>query len=263
MLIESFEEIDTQHPCFEFGVACLLVGREELEANGLLREPAAKLGTAEDHQVLAPYSNRQGCMPDIQAVNTVYHSPSTKVNNKVRLKTGKFSGKFFVSEPKTIKKPIKTADEPVSRILSVAREAQRGDHSSSPAIADGIQQPTRGSQRRSLSSATHSGRAGPPLLFGLAPRGVFRAPAIADEAVGSYPTFSPLPNAPTERGELEVFPRACHRVCPHRRFIFCGTFRSRASHRTFARRETQPPGVTRRVALYPEEPPVAASKGRP
>src|SRR4029077_17385646 len=52
-------------------------------------------------------------------------------------------------------------------------------------------------------------------------------------------------------------------VSPHRRFIFCGTFRSRASKRTFVRRETQPPGVTRRVALSPEEPPVAASKGRP
>src|SRR5579864_4618669 len=37
--------------------------------------------------------------------------------------------------------------------------------------------------------------ASPPLLFGLAPRGVFRAPSVATRAVGSYPTFSPLPNA--------------------------------------------------------------------
>jgi hypothetical protein len=37
-------------------------------------------------------------------------------------------------------------------------------------------------------------RAGSPLLFGLAPRGVFRASGVATEAVGSYPTFSPLPN---------------------------------------------------------------------
>ena len=37
-------------------------------------------------------------------------------------------------------------------------------------------------------------RAGSPLLFGLAPRGVFRAPDVATGAVGSYPTFSPLPN---------------------------------------------------------------------
>ena len=48
---------------------------------------------------------------------------------------------------------------------------------------------------RALSNAARAGRAGPPLLFGLAPRGVFRAPGITAGAVGSYPTFSPLPNA--------------------------------------------------------------------
>ena len=36
------------------------------------------------------------------------------------------------------------------------------------------------------------GRAAPGSLFGLAPNGVYRAPAIALGAVGSYPTFSPL-----------------------------------------------------------------------
>jgi hypothetical protein len=36
-------------------------------------------------------------------------------------------------------------------------------------------------------------RAGSPLLFGLAPRGVFRASSVARRAVGSYPTVSPLP----------------------------------------------------------------------
>jgi hypothetical protein len=39
-----------------------------------------------------------------------------------------------------------------------------------------------------------SSRAGSPLLFGLAPRGVFPASDVAIGAVGSYPTFSPLPN---------------------------------------------------------------------
>jgi len=47
------------------------------------------------------------------------------------------------------------ADEPVSRILSSAyfakRIMRRGDHSSSPGIATGIQQPTRGFS----STATH------------------------------------------------------------------------------------------------------------
>ena len=43
---------------------------------------------------------------------------------------------------------------------------------------------------RLLRSAS---RAGSPLLFGLAPRGVFRASPVARRAVGSYSTFSPLP----------------------------------------------------------------------
>jgi len=47
---------------------------------------------------------------------------------------------------------------------------------------------------RLLSRAFSSSRAGSPLLFGLAPRGVFRASDVAIGAVGSYPTFSPLPN---------------------------------------------------------------------
>ena len=81
---------------------------------------------------------------------------------------------------------------------------RRGDHSSSPGIATGIQQPTRGfsfamafafaNEARSLSKARSASRAGSPLLFGLAPRGVFRASGVTTGAVGSYPTFSPLPN---------------------------------------------------------------------
>ena len=42
-------------------------------------------------------------------------------------------------------------------------------------------------------------------LFGLAPHGVCHAPAVAGRAVGSYPTFSPLPGRPG-------------------RYVFCGTF---------------------------------------
>ena len=48
-------------------------------------------------------------------------------------------------------------------------------------------------------------RTTPPLLFGLAPRGVCRAERIAPSAVRSYRTISPLPR--------------------ERRYIFCGTFR--------------------------------------
>ena len=42
-------------------------------------------------------------------------------------------------------------------------------------------------------NARSSSRAGSPLLFGLAPRGVFLASPVARRAVGSYPTVSPLP----------------------------------------------------------------------
>jgi hypothetical protein len=48
-------------------------------------------------------------------------------------------------------------------------------------------------KRCKIVLASLTSRAGSPLLFGLAPRGVFRASPVARRAVGSYPTFSPLP----------------------------------------------------------------------
>src|SRR5688572_4957910 len=44
----------------------------------------------------------------------------------------------------------------------------------------------------------------PSPLFGLAPDGVFRAASLALRAVGSYPTFSPLPRACTRGGMFSV-----------------------------------------------------------
>src|SRR5207302_7032391 len=80
----------------------------------------------------------------------------------------------------------------------------RGDHSSRSRLAPRLQQPTRGllpatacaaaREARLLSQTRSMSRAGSPLLFGLAPRGVFRASCVTTRAVGSYPTFSPLPN---------------------------------------------------------------------
>jgi hypothetical protein len=89
-----------------------------------------------------------------------------------------------------------------------------------------------------FSSAAHTGRASPPLLFGLAPRGVFRAPDVATRAVGSYPTFSPLPNAPDRKRPAFGFASGLPQRCKHhRRFIFCGTFRGR--NVAFRLRETR------------------------
>jgi hypothetical protein len=69
----------------------------------------------------------------------------------------------------------------------------------SPAFSSGL-------PAASLSKRTASRR-----LFGLAPAGVYRAVRVATNAVGSYPTFSPLPTL--SRG----------------RFVFCGTVRHRDS----------------------------------
>jgi len=85
-------------------------------------------------------------------------------------------------------------------------------------------------------------RASSPLLFGLAPRGVFRAFAIASEAVGSYPTFSPLPTLPALRDVSQVLPARCHRAALRRRFNFLW-------HYPWLRLVAKSPGVTRRVAL--------------
>jgi hypothetical protein len=132
--------------------------------------------------------------------------------------------------------------------LAPKKFAPRGDHSSRSRIAPRLKQPTRGSRRYAKSEA-RSGRAGPPLLFGLAPRGVFRAPGVTTRAVGSYPTFSPLPMRATEVASPRFFHGLTPEALSHWRFIFCGTFRSRASEPAMGRFAAPPPGVTRRVAL--------------
>jgi hypothetical protein len=77
------------------------------------------------------------------------------------------------------------------------------DHSSGTPVARRLQQPTRtaGSGHRSRFLRLRADPA--PPLFGLAPGGVYRAAAVAGNAVRSYRTFSPLPrpNA-THRGGL-------------------------------------------------------------
>jgi len=112
---------------------------------------------------------------------------------------------------------------------SLRTDARRDDHSSRPRIASRLQQPTRGSRQLALASLLRAGWASPPLLFGLAPRGVCRAPDVAIRAVGSYPTFSPLPNDADRNRRASGFPLACRRgLCVTGGLIFCGTFRGRA-----------------------------------
>jgi hypothetical protein len=98
-----------------------------------------------------------------------------------------------------------------------------------------------------LSRLRPTSRASSPLLFGLAPRGVCRASVIAGGAVGSYPTFSPLP---ANHADIpKVFLRAITGL------------RSTGGIFSVALSVTQPlpatsPGVTRRAAQRcPDFPP--------
>ena len=77
----------------------------------------------------------------------------------------------------------------VSRILSASTCVEGEDHLSG--------QPVPGTRLSPWSGPLR----GP--LFGLAPDGVFRASTLARGAVGSYPTFSPLPGVLADSGRFE------------------------------------------------------------
>ena len=119
---------------------------------------------------------------------------------------------------------------------------------------------------RLLHSAS---RAGSPLLFGLAPRGVFRASPVARRAVGSYPTFSPLPaKAPLQDDEQVSLPpvtaanfrgglfsvalsvRQWHRLQPGSQLacIVAALYHAASASITCSSLCQCSPGVTRRVA---------------
>ena len=70
------------------------------------------------------------------------------------------------------------------------REPERGSHSSGTAFARCLAQPTR---MTGLETGRKAFRPAASSLFGLAPGGVYRAISVAGDAVGSYPTLSPLP----------------------------------------------------------------------
>ena len=89
----------------------------------------------------------------------------------------------------------------VSRVLyrrrAPATAPVGGDgHSSRTPVAERLVRPTRAAARRCArrpGPGTVRGRQRLPLLLGLAPGGVFRAVAVAGDAVRSYRTVSPLP----------------------------------------------------------------------
>jgi hypothetical protein len=118
---------------------------------------------------------------------------------------------------------VKIAGEPVSRILCRTQTEKRsaraaiiplghGSHRDSSSLPEGFHSTMAfATAKRSaliFMNAASSSRAGSPLLFGLAPRGVFRAPGVTTGAVGSYPTFSPLPNGASISSASHRFPCA-------------------------------------------------------
>ena len=89
------------------------------------------------------------------------------------------------------------ASWPVSRVLYGSGFPERGSHSSGTAFARCLAQPTR--MTGPETGCSHAFASPASSLFGLAPGGVYRAVPVTSDAVGSYPTLSPLPR---KRGGL-------------------------------------------------------------
>ncbi len=87
----------------------------------------------------------------------------------------------------------KIVSRSVSRVLYGRTFARRGSHSSGTDVATRLVQPTRTADPETDCQPL---RTSAPSLFGFAPDGVYRAVCIAADAVGSYPTLSPLPRHP-------------------------------------------------------------------
>lgn len=84
----------------------------------------------------------------------------------------------------------KCVSRPISRVLLSSRQRQNScNHSSGAPFtrSNRLKQPTR------MTSLETAGASTTPSLFGFAPGGVYTATLVTDHAVGSYPTFSPLP----------------------------------------------------------------------
>ncbi len=117
----------------------------------------------------------------------------------------------------------------------------RGDHSSSPSIATGIQQPTRGFYRAGLAL---------PSYLALHHAGFSVPPVSPPGRWALTPPFHPCQTSRAFRRRLTGFPVRCHRASLRRRSILCGNFRDAVVTPGFGpTSSTSSPGVTRRVAL--------------
>jgi hypothetical protein len=120
-----------------------------------------------------------------------------------------------------------------------------------------LQRPPRSGRLRKRSR-----RAGPalPSYLALHHAGFSVPPMLPSKRWALTPPFHPCQTERAFRRRLAGFPARCHRASPSRRYILCGTFRSAVVAPGFSpASSTSPPGVTRRVALYPE--PAKAGEG--
>ncbi len=102
------------------------------------------------------------------------------------------------------------------------------------------------------ADSAYAGRASPPLLFGLAPRGVCRASGVTTGAVGSYPTFSPLPcTASYWKTGRRFRLRSVAEAWPRRRYLLCGAVRGRFRSLAACKRRANARRYTSRVANGP------------
>jgi hypothetical protein len=133
---------------------------------------------------------------------------------------------------------------PISRILYAGRfSGRRRDHSSGPEVSLGLEQPTR-----KQLTGSESGRAPSAPLFGLAPHGVYRAPAVAGGAVRSYRTVSPLPSFRRAVCSLWHFPsRRRDRELPGMPPVWSSDFPLRAPLKRSPERSRGPLGAGNRV----------------
>ena len=115
-------------------------------------------------------------------------------------------------KPDSVSDLIRVSEQEPSAIIPLGHDSHRGSSSLPEGFQFSAACATLNGARSFITSADSSSRASSPLLFGLAPRGVFRAPNIAVKAVGSYPTFSPLPAIRANRRRLPGFPVRCHRA---------------------------------------------------
>src|SRR5262245_1908960 len=116
--------------------------------------------------------------------------------------------------------PAGRAGRAVSRVLFPRARTREDGHLSGTVVADRLEQPTRGSPLLALGGFWCGSHLAAYLA--LLRLGVTVPPSVAGGAVGSYPTFSPLP--PLARG----------------RCLFCGPVRRLAAPRCY-------------LAVYPVE----------